>query len=187
MGNTAYYKVKQAFFLGMIFWTALCLAGLEMAGAEPGGQVTAEKSDLVNAFLYFAAPDGIHLKAVPRQFPHGMDSHRLSRSLLEALMDGPSSSGSGLKRLFPEGCRVNALFITGQGDAYVDLGRAVDIAGPSDTITEYLAVYSLTNTLTVNIPLINRVKILMNGAEAASLGGHISLDTFFETNMLIVK
>ncbi len=102
-------------------------------------------------------------------------------------MEGPLPPG--LRRILPGNTRVNAVFITA-GDAYVDLGMDPDDPDnqrPGDTITEYLAVYSLTNTLTVNIPEIRRVKILVNGSEAASFGGHISLDAFFETNMLIVK
>jgi len=181
-------KMKQAFFLGAAMWMAVCLAGAAAAegvvNAGSGQGEAAEKPGLFDAFLYFSAPDGAHLKAVSKQFPPGLDAHKLGRALVRALITGPAPSG--VKRIFPGNTRVNALFIT-DGDAYVDLGMDPDSLGASDTMTEYLGVYSLTNTLTVNIPQIRRVKILVNGSEDASFGGHISLAAFFETNMLIVK
>ena len=185
MDNKATFKIKSAFFLGAALWLVVCLASGATLRAASGKDVMSQAPGLINAYLYFAAPGGTHLKAVSKQFASGMDTHKLCRALLEALMAGPLTSD--VKRIFPESTRVNALFITANNDAYVDLKIDGDTIGPTDTITEYLGVYSLVNSLTVNIPQIRRVKILMNGSEAVSLGGHISLDTFFETNMLIVK
>lgn len=185
MEDRARFKIIQAFFLGAALWAAGCLVLGTTLKASSGPDVRAKTPGLVDAYLYFAAPDNIHLKAVPKQFPVGMDAHRFGKALLDALMAGPQVSGVG--RTFPVTTRVNALFITDNNDAYVDLGMEAGEPPGSDTITEYIQVYSLVNTLTVNNPQIDRVKILVNGSEAASFGGHISLDAFFKTNMLIVK
>ncbi|MBT3387327.1 MAG: hypothetical protein HN417_05300 [Desulfobacula sp.] len=52
---------------------------------------------------------------------------------------------------------------------------------------ELLAVYSLVNSLTLNISKIKMVKILIQGKDALTLAGHIDLECFYKTNMLMVK
>lgn len=148
-------------------------------------ETTPGKNTLFNAFVYFAGPGRTHLKAASKQLPASADAHQKARMLLKALTDGPSSPELG--RTLPDGTSVNTLFITGTGDAYVDLLVDRDSAGATDTLSEYMAVYSLVNTLAVNIEQIQRVKIILNGKEGQGFGRHISLEPFFNTNMLIVK
>ena len=180
MGKHAVLKIRQALFRGLLLWAVLAASGPAV-----GDDRLPEAEERTEAFLYYAVARGTHLTAVSRAFPPEKDAHTLGRAMLEALMEGPAESG--LKRLFPQGTRINALFVTGNGEAYVDIGLDRPDLPPGDTMTEYLRIYSLVNTLTVNIPEIRQVKILVNGDETSSLGGHISLDTLFKTNMLIVK
>ena len=175
--NYAVYQGMAIWILGMLFFPGTVAAGQEKTGSDAAA--------FSEAFLYFADVQGTNLTAVARQFPPGMDAHRMGRAVLDALMQGPT--GERGMRIFPEHTRVTALFITEDNDAYVDLAVDLEKMAPTDTMTEYLGVYSLVNTLTVNIPQIKQVKILLNGEEDASLGGHISLAPFFKTNMLIVK
>lgn len=176
--------IKYAVYLGMAVWLAsmICWPGPALAdqGTENNSPVV-----LSDAFLYYADIKNGHLKAVARQFDPGLDAHKLGRTVLEALLEDPPAQG--LLRVFPEDTRVNALFITESGNAFLDLSFSRQRLEPTDTMTEYLSIYSLVNTLAVNIPDIKQVKILLNGEEGASLGGHISLEPFFKTNMLIVK
>ncbi|WDP92422.1 MAG: GerMN domain-containing protein [Desulfobacter sp.] len=176
--NTGRIPLIRIFVMGIALLTVLapvwCPAQQEDAPVDRA---------LFDAFLYFTGPGGSHLTAENRHFPAATDAHQMGRNLLEALAAGPSQPG--LQSVLPQGTRLGALFITGRGEAYVDL--AMETAGRTDALSEYLAVYAVVNTLSVNIPEIKRVKILVNGSEAASLGGHISLSPFFKTNMLIVK
>lgn len=79
------------------------------------------------------------------------------------------------------------IFITDDKKAYVDLNLTPQMMSNMDTQTEFLAIYSLVNSLTVNIPRIKMVKILIRGKDALTLAGHIDLEYFYQTNMLIVK
>ena len=47
-------------------------------------------------------------------------------------------------------------------------------------------LYSLTNTLTANMPQIKKVKILIAGKERDSLKGHIGLKTPFTMNRELI-
>ena len=192
MKDNAAFNKSKVFYRGcrwILILTIVCLASVFTGTCPIQADVlrdqTRQTAELLNAFLYYVDPATTHLKAVHKPFPSGLLAHELGLAVLEALMAGPSAPG--LESSFPDHTRINALFITKAGDAYIDLG--LDQAGlnPSDTMTEYLRVYSLVNTLTVNIPEIKQVKILVNGSDGAGLGSHLRLDGFFKTNMLIVK
>ena len=177
--------IKKTVRFQLIILFSVVLAQISgPAGVMPErARATVQKPELVEAFLYFADPASAHLKAVHTSFPYGMADHELGMAMLDALMAGPGVSG--FSRIFPETTRVNALFITEGGAAYVDLG----VEGPAfeDAIGEYLGIYSLVNTLAVNIPAVRQVKILVNGSDNGVLGNHLSLSSFFTTNMRIVK
>lgn len=161
--------------------------GLTLVVPPENGVAAPDQAEnpLTEGFLYFRDSAGMHLRAVPKLFPSGLDAHELGLALLEAVMAGPPAKDLGA--LFPEGSRVDGLFITPEGDAYVDLALPGGQLAGTDTMTELLGIYSLVNSLTLTIPEIQRVKILVGGAENSSLGGHVSLAPFFKTNMLIVK
>ncbi|OQY51918.1 MAG: hypothetical protein B6230_03805 [Desulfobacteraceae bacterium 4572_89] len=144
-----------------------------------------EKPILFDGFLYFAAAEGGYLKALAKQFPSTLDSHGLGNAILWALMAGPPTSA--LAPTFPADTKINALFISENGNTWVDLGIRDGRLKEMDTISELLAVYSLVNSLALNIPEVKQVKILVNGSDVPSLGGHVSLEYFYKTNMLIVK
>jgi hypothetical protein len=143
------------------------------------------KPMLFDGFLYFADAGEGDLKALAKRFPSNLNSHELGRAILEALMAGPPTTA--LAPTFPADTKVNALFISEDGNTWVDLGIRDGRLQNMDTISELLAVYSLVNSLTLNIPEVKQVKILVNGSDVPSLGGHVSLQYFYKTNMLIVK
>ena len=137
-----------------------------------------------DGFLYFADAGGDHLKALSKRFASNLNSHELGRSILGALMAGPPNSA--LAATFPVDTQVRALFIS-DGRAWVDLGIPDSRLENMDTVSELLAIYSLVNSLTLNIPGVKQVKLLVNGSDVDTLGGHVSLKYFYKTNMLIVK
>jgi hypothetical protein len=142
-------------------------------------------ASLLDCFLYFADPGKGVLKALPKQFPSNLNAHELGQNILGALMAGPPNSE--LFSPFPLDTRVIALFISDEGNAWVDLGLGEGYLKDMDTVSELLAIYSIVNSLALNIPGVKQVKLLVNGSDAATLGGHVSLNYFYKPNMLIVK
>jgi hypothetical protein len=140
---------------------------------------------LFDGFLYFADPGKGVLKALPKQFPSNLNAHELGQDILGALMAGPPNSG--LASTFPRDTKVIALFISEEGRAWVDLGIGDGRLKNMDTVSELLAIYSIVNSLALNIPGVKQVKLLVNGSDVATLGGHVSLKYFYKPNMLIVK
>ena len=153
---------------------------------EPGSlEKDVKKNRLFDGFLYFVDIGGDHLKAMPKRFASNLNPHELGLDILGALMEGPPNST--LLPTFPAGTQVRALFISEDGKAWVDLGLKGGYLKNMDTVSELLAIYSLVNSLTLNIPGVKQVKILVNGSDVDTLGGHVSLKYFYKTNMLIVK
>lgn len=140
---------------------------------------------LFDGFLYFADPGKGVLTALPKQFPSNLNAHELGQDILGALMAGPPNSD--LASTFPTDTKLIALFISEEGRAWVDLGIGDGRLKNMDTVSELLAIYSIVNSLALNIPGVKQVKLLVNGSDVATLGGHVSLKYFYKPNMLIVK
>ena len=69
----------------------------------------------------------------------------------------------------------------------MDLSAAVRENHPGGVDTELLTVYSIVNSLVLNIPEIRAVKILINGNESMTLAGHIDLQKPVSANMLLIR
>jgi hypothetical protein len=77
-------------------------------------------------------------------------------------------------RLFPQDTVVRAAYLLPGGTVIVDLGGATLTQGwGAGSHQELMAVYSLVQTVTANFPEAKNVRVLVNGAPAETLGGHI--------------
>lgn len=134
--------------------------------------------------LYFADKDNNYLIAEQRALPHSDDPLVLGRSLVEALIQGPQK---GLMRTLPQATEIRALYLVADRTLCIDLTEAIKDKHPGGSQTELLTIYSLVNTLILNLPEIDRIKILINGREATTLGGHVDLQFPFNANMLLIR
>lgn len=178
-------KSKWINFIFFIFLTVFMLS--DACAAENGAkkdQVSVYK-DLFEGFVYFADEHKTALTSVNLKFASTLDSHALGREIIKTLLAGPSAPS--VEPIWPEDVSLTAFFITDDGKAYVDLKIDQGMLKNMDAGLELLAIYSMVNSLTLNIPKIKKVKLLIQGRDALTLAGHIDLDTFYQTNMLIVK
>jgi spore germination protein GerM len=106
-----------------------------------------------------------------------------AREIIEALVEGPKGR---LTQTVPSGTKVLAVYLAEEGIVYVDFNRALKDNHPGGTLSELLTIYSLVNTLSLNMPEIEAVKILMAGREAKTLAGHIDIRFPIRPNMLMV-
>lgn len=152
--------------------------------------VSGEKIELSDSFddsivyLYFADKGNTFLIAEERQIVHSKDPVEFGKIIIKALIDGPQKD---LMRTVPKETRLRAFFITQEKTAYVDLSEAVRDNHPGGSQTELNTIYSIVNSLVLNIPQIEKVKVLIGGRESETLAGHIDLRFPFKANMLIVR
>ncbi len=173
---------KIIFFIFLILFT-----GSDICAAENGvkNYQVSSYEDLFEGFVYYADKQKTALKSVKKKFASTLDSHYLGLEILATLLKGPQVSH--LEATWPKGTKINSFFITDDGKAYIDLSPEPGMMENMDTMGELLAVYSLVNSLTLNISKIKMVKILIQGKDALTLAGHIDLECFYKTNMLMVK
>jgi spore germination protein GerM len=86
------------------------------------------------------------------------------------------SANAAVPRLFPDDAAVRAAYLLPEGTAFVDLGGPTLTQGWGiGSHQELMAIYSVVQTVTANFPEAKRVRLLVNGEPAETLGGHISL------------
>ncbi len=152
-------------------------------------------SEKTEVFLYFAHPDRRHLTARPIYLASTMDEYELGLVILKKLLQSskdPVKSKDHATSALPSGMALRAFFMDNKGQAWVDLSLEKDAKGKipfseTDSIEEILAVYSIVHSLCLNLQQVDTVKILINGADSQSLGGHLDLEHFYTPNMALVK
>jgi spore germination protein GerM len=125
------------------------------------------------ATLFFPRDDDGLLVAEDRDIPAGASVERDAVTVLTELIKGPSG---GLVAAFPPETKVDGLFITKDGTAYVDFSSDLADKHPSGTDAETSTVFSVVNTLAFNFTNIKKVYILIDGRERETLAGHLSLE-----------
>jgi len=122
--------------------------------------------------LYFVRADGEALAPEKRSIFRTATVNDRARQALQALLEG---SEAGLQPSVPAGTTLREMYLSDDGTAYVDLSPEF-VSGLSEGSSDGVeAVYSIVNTLVVNFPEIQKVKILVGGDEVDDLGGHIDL------------
>lgn len=157
-------------------------------GPEPGpaplAAVDAGTRTVSAVYLYFGDPQTEYLNAETRSLSHTEGPEALARTVVEALIAGPATDRVAT---IPRHTVLNAVYLTDDGIAYVDLSKAVVDENPGGAHSELMTVFSIVNSLVLNIEQIQRVKILIDGMDAATLAGHIDLRYPLAANMLIVR
>lgn len=114
--------------------------------------------------LFFAA-DGTRLAREARTIEPCGDNNSCLKSILDELLSGPVGE---FEEALPEGTSVDEAHIEGD-QAIIELNSTFSDAMLSGSSAEMLAVYSLVNTVAVNFPQIESVKLNINGNEETIL------------------
>jgi spore germination protein GerM len=124
--------------------------------------------------LYFEGPS-LLLMPEPRNVQAPENPAGAMGVVVRELFKGPANPG--FARAFPADTVVRGAFLLPDGTAFVDLGGVTLTQGwAAGSHEELMAVYSLVQTITANFPEAKKVRLLVNGAPAETLAGHIALD-----------
>ncbi len=139
--------------------------------------------------LYFAGPTNFdddlmpEVRKVPGIASAATPEERASKVVAE-LLKGPAG-GSVLCPTIPRGTRLRSIRMAG-GVAYIDFSRELATSHWGGSRAEELTVYSIVNTL-AEVAEVERVQILIEGAEPVTIAGHVVLDTPLEPNFDLVR
>ncbi len=129
--------------------------------------------------LYFSDANERFLVPERRQIPKEQDTAGQVRELVKALLEG---SKTNLVNTFPVRTEIQNVKIESGFRAYVSFNKNLIKYHPKGSTSEMATIYSLTNTLTTNVPSLREVVLLVDGKELASLGGHIDTRHPFSNN-----
>jgi hypothetical protein len=155
-----------------------------MGGSEGVHHAFLPKLEKTRAHLYFSDADHSHLTAEVRTLALSDGVEQRTRQIVEALVEGPKGP---LTPTIPGGTKLLAVYVADDGTVYLNFNRAIQENHPGGTLSEVLTVFSLVNTLALNISEIEAVKILIAGRDAETLAGHIDIRFPFRPNMLMIE
>ena len=135
-------------------------------------------------YLYFSDNEHTVLMAEQRSLPAGIRSEEAGVRIMQALLEGPQQR---LERTIPMETRLRGFYILKNRTAYVDLSSPIRDRHPGGARSELLTIYSIVNTLAMNLVEIETVKILIEGQEATTLRGHMDLRFPLRPNLLYVR
>ncbi len=121
--------------------------------------------------LYFPNERGT-LSAEGRSLPPWSSPEEGARILIEALLAGPESESLGPP--LPEGTTLGSVHLSDLALLYVDLVSTVHPRPPvSGSRMELTSVYSVVDSVLLNLPDVEAIVLLWNGRQLPTFAGHV--------------
>jgi len=175
-------RLRPGLRFGFLAVAAVCLAttvGVGAQTARPAG------SREMTISLYFADPVRFALQAEQRQILRPATPTALGKLIVRELTTGPQNQGLG--RTLPTGDFLRSFFIDGDRTAYVDFNNAMWPKHPGGIQADMLAIYSIVNSLVLNMAEIEAVQFLNLGRESLPTTGHLDLRYPLKANILLIR
>lgn len=128
--------------------------------------------------LYVANDAAGQLRAQSAQIPLPGGRQQRAEELLRALLRIYQQPGSA--HPLAAASDIRSIYLIEPGGAVIDLNSAFADQHRSGILVEQLTVNSLVETLGVNVPGIQRVRILVDGKDRETLAGHADLTDWFD-------
>jgi len=149
---------------------------------KPEKKVAVKETKVVT--LFFSEEEGEYLVEEKREILKTGRFEEEAKETVVELIKGPKGR---LIPALPPHTRLLTLRMDQNGVAKVNFDQTLSKEHPGGSSAEMLTLYSIVNSLTLNFPQIKRVQILIDGKEAESIAGHISLKQPVSFNPSIVK
>jgi Sporulation and spore germination len=139
-----------------------------------------KKKEKQIAKIYFSDPQERFLMPEKRYVIKENDAAAQAKEIVKALLEG---SKAGLVNTFPAGVVLIDVKVGDAGIASVNFSKNLIKKYQGGSTAEMATIYSLTNSITQNVPAIKKVKILVEGKELSSIKGHISTQKAFSPDL----
>ena len=155
-----------AFVVSATVIGTLIMRKYRMSRLKPTPPPQAQEAGILLVTLFFASPDGAGLVREAREIDACSDPAECAEEVMDELINGPVGE---MSPTLPPSATIRSVRLDGE-TALVDLGKEFAAGLPGGSNAEMMAVYSVIDSLSFNFPRIKRVKFLLEGANAASLG-----------------
>lgn len=150
------------------------------AYARPVAPPVQGPTEQVTLYVAYDDPGTLRAQGARIALPAGRQerAEELLRALIDIYLDKSSPHPLG------QGSEIRNVYLVDPGLAVIDTNAVFSDTHRSGVLLEELTVASLTETLSANIPGINRVKILVDGRTRDTLAGHTDLTGFFDVSQM---
>ena len=135
-----------------------------------------KKKEKQIAKIYFSDQQERFLMPEKRYVIKENDAAAQTKEIVKALLEG---SKAGLVNTFPAGVVLIDVKVGDAGIVFVNFSKNLIKKYQGGSTAEMATIYSLTNSITQNVPAIKKVKILVEGRELSSIKGHVSTQKAF--------
>jgi hypothetical protein len=182
--NRRFLLLSVMIAVSVVFLTIFFITLFDYIYPPATGKYTeAKKREKQEVTLFFSDANERFLIPEKRFIPKENGLEQQAQEMVKALLSG---SKTGLVNTFPDNAELQSVKMEGGDTLLVNFSESLVANHPGGSTAEMATVYSLTNTLTVNMPAIKKVKILIGGKERESLKGHISLKNPFTMNRELI-
>ena len=141
--------------------------------AAPEASAPSSGSPKTTITLYFPSATDDRLVTETREIMDTARPAERGTQVLVELLAGPK--GKDALPALPEGTTLRQLWIGRGGVAWADFSDELVSGLKGGSSDELLAVYSVVDSLTQNVPQITRVGLLVGGRERDTLAGHVDI------------
>lgn len=152
---------------GYLYFSKVILG--EKAPSEDAGMPD-KAEDLFSLRMYY--PVGDHLQIEERRLPRRILPMAIAETVVEQYLKGPADAKtSGMS----PGAKLLSLYKGADGILYVDLSEEFRRNFRGDALAEFLLLKGLYQSIISNVQDIQDVKVIIEGKETETLGGHLHL------------
>ncbi|MCD6352863.1 MAG: GerMN domain-containing protein [Proteobacteria bacterium] len=143
------------------------------------------KEEIVRVNLYFSDSDSDYLSKESRKlvWKRG-DVKNQIRVIVEELIKGPEGD---LFQTIPPKVAIRSISLKGKGTGIINFSRELSQNHPGGTLAEMHTIYSIVNSLLLNISSLKEIQILIEGEAPETLKGHIDCRAPFKSDLSIIK
>jgi germination protein M len=135
-----------------------------------GGTPAVTPVQTVRVTVFFPGREDEKLHTEERDIPKPAGASAYLKALFAELQRGPTREG--LVAALPQKIQLRNAFLLNDGVAVLDLGLDSPSFGSTEEVT---IVAALVDTVLQNVANTTRVRLLVNGEPAETLGGHVDL------------
>jgi hypothetical protein len=174
-------KTAGIIFLVLLFAAGVAGGYLYFAKMNPRGKqpveetagIPAQTEDILSLRIYY--PVGNQLRMEERRVPRRSGQMAIAEATVQEYLKGLKGPTGADISAVPKDVRLLGLYRGADRILYVDLSDEVRRNFQGDVFAEYLLLKGLYESLISNVEDVQDVKVIIEGKEAETLGGHLYL------------
>ena len=175
-----YILLMAVLILSVYLWRLKRHAASVPRAAEAAHVAPPQAGPQEQVTLYVAYDDPGMLMARAASVPFSEGRQQRADAVLRALLNAYLAEDS--PHQLAAGSEIRNVYLVDPGLAVVDMSSAMADGHRSGILVEELTIVSMVQTLSTNVPGINRVKFLVDGKERETLAGHADLSSVYDTS-----